>query len=55
MQDLYAYNKMINYGMKEGEFVPISLKLSTEPNPDVDYSSVTEPRDVLKYFQMKIT
>ena len=55
MQDLYAYNKMINYGMTSGEFVPISLKLSTEPNPDVDYSSVTEPRDVLKYFQMKIT
>ena len=55
MQDLYAYNKMINYGMKEGEFVPISLKLSTEPNPAVDYSSVTEPKDVLKYFQMKVT
>ena len=55
MQDLYAYNKMIDYGMKEGEFVPISLKLSTEPNPAVDDSSVTEPKDVLKYFQMKVT
>ena len=55
MQDVYAYNKMINYGMKKGEFVPISLKLSTESNPAVDYSSVTEPKDVLKYFQMKVT
>ena len=54
MQDLYEYNKMILFGLKSGEFVPISLKQTDLDKPPVDLTSVSEPSDIVKFFHMQV-
>lgn len=54
MEDLYEYNKQITTGITSGEFIPVSLKQSTSPNPAVDFIKVAEPSDVNKYFKLKV-
>ena len=54
MEDLYEYNKQITTGITSGEFIPVSLKQSKTPNPDVDFIKVAEPSDVSKYFKLKV-
>jgi len=52
--DLYEYNKLINTGITSGEFIPVSLKLTDQKNPYVDYIKVSEPADLEKYFHIKV-
>ena len=54
MEDLYEYNKQITTGITSGEFIPISLKQTTVPNPAVDFIRVDQPADVGKYFKIKV-
>ena len=54
MEDLYEYNKQITTGITSGEFIPVSLKQTTAPNPAVDFIKVDEPADVSKYFKIKV-
>lgn len=54
LKDLYDYNRLIKYGMDSGEFVPVSLKLTKSPNPQVGVTEQATPADLTKYFKMKI-
>ena len=54
MSTLYEYNKVITKGIDSKEFIPISLKQTTTPNPGVGYSKISEPADVEKYFHLKL-
>ncbi len=54
MATLYEYNKVITKGIDSKEFIPISLKQTTTPNPGVSYSKISEPADVAKYFHLKL-
>tara|TARA_R100001594_G_scaffold52544_1_gene86030 strand:+ start:679 stop:2499 length:1821 start_codon:yes stop_codon:yes gene_type:complete len=54
MATLYEYNKEITRGIDSKEFIPISLKQTTSPDPGVSYSKISEPGDVAKYFHLKV-
>ena len=54
LKDLYDYNRLIKYGMDSGEFIPVSLKLTKSPNPQVGVTEQATPADLTKYFKMKI-
>lgn len=54
MEDLYVYNKMLTTGMKDKEFVPISLKQAANRHPQVQKIQISEPKDIEKYFHMKV-
>ncbi len=54
MATLYEYNKVITKGIDSKEFIPISLKQTTTPNPGVSYSKISEPAEVAKYFHLKL-
>lgn len=54
MSHLYDYNKLIYSGIKNLTFVPISLKKADAPDPLVQSIFVREPKDLQKYFDMKI-
>ena len=54
LKDLYDYNKLLYKGIEDKEFVPISLKYATGPNPGVGVFKQTEPADIAKYFGMSV-
>ena len=54
MSHLYDYNKLIYRGMKDKTFVPISLKKADSSNPQCQQIFVSEPKDLEKYFNMKV-
>tara|TARA_Y100001963_G_C6747550_1_gene432410 strand:+ start:73 stop:1644 length:1572 start_codon:yes stop_codon:yes gene_type:complete len=54
LEELYDYNKLIQYGIDSGEFIPISLKMTKSPNPAVGITQQSEPKDLAKYFKMRI-
>lgn len=55
MSHLYDYNKLIYRGIKDLTFVPISLKKADAPSPLVQSIFVREPKDLQKYFDMKVS
>ena len=54
MSNLYDYNKLIYRGMNDKTFVPISLKKADREHPQTQAIFVKEPKDLDKYFNMKI-
>ncbi len=54
LEELYDYNRLIQYGIDSGEFIPISLKMTKSPNPAVGKTEQSEPKDLAKYFKMRI-